>query len=377
MRQRAKQSGWMGIAGLTLAAGLIALPGLSGFSLPASAWAAQPATAETTLKVGDPAPALKVGTWVRGEGIDKLEPGTVYVVEFWATWCGPCKATIPHLTKLAKKHKNAGLKVIGVSIWEQDQSLVAPFVQNMGDKMDYLVATDDLSKGANGESRGTMATTWMDAAGLESIPTAFIVDRAGRVAFIGHPLELDAVLPAVLAGTYDPKAEQAKKVAVTQLQAKAQRAFTARDWDTVLPTLEELAKLTPDRAAQLGTMRFGILLEQKKDVDAAYALASRLADSDLKDDPNALNLIAWAIVDRPGLPKRDLDLALKLAQRAVEVSGEDDSSMLDTLARVHFERGELDKAIEVQTKALAKATSPADRQSAEAALSKYQAAKGK
>ena len=66
--------------------------------------------------------------------------GKNYVVEFWATWCGPCKASIPHLTELQKK--NPSVTFIGVSVWEPDQDKVKPFVEEMGDKMAYRVAID-------------------------------------------------------------------------------------------------------------------------------------------------------------------------------------------------------------------------------------------
>ena len=58
--------------------------------------------AKADLKVGDPAPPLSVSKWVKGTP-NKLTPGKVHVVEFWATWCGPCKATIPHITELSKR----------------------------------------------------------------------------------------------------------------------------------------------------------------------------------------------------------------------------------------------------------------------------------
>jgi len=51
------------------------------------------------------------------KGFDKDK---TYVVEFWATWCGPCKATIPHLTKLQKEHPD--VTFIGVSVFENDTS---------------------------------------------------------------------------------------------------------------------------------------------------------------------------------------------------------------------------------------------------------------
>jgi hypothetical protein len=70
----------------------------------------------------------------------------------------------------------------------------------MGDKMTYRVALDDKST----DKKGHMAKTWMEAAGRDGIPSAFLVDTKGVVAWIGHPMELkEKVIEDVLAGTYD------------------------------------------------------------------------------------------------------------------------------------------------------------------------------
>ena len=92
-----------------------------------------------SLKVGDPAPPLAVGPWIKGEPIPKLEKGRVYVVEFWATWCGPCKANMPHLSRLARKVKGKA-EIIGVNVWERPPTTemdIKAFVAGMGDRMDY------------------------------------------------------------------------------------------------------------------------------------------------------------------------------------------------------------------------------------------------
>ncbi len=152
---------------------------------------------EPTLKVGDPAPKLQTGKWVQGEPVTQFEKGKAYIVEFWATWCGPCRASIPHLNETYQKYKDKGLVVIGQNCWEHDESQVAPFVKQMGNKMTYRVALDDKNKGDD----GAMATTWMAAAGRDGIPSAFLVDKKGKIAWIGHPMELEEkTIEEVLAG---------------------------------------------------------------------------------------------------------------------------------------------------------------------------------
>src|SRR2546425_1106795 len=72
------------------------------------------------LGLGDPAPKLEVKSFVKGEPVKGFEPGKNYVVEFWATWCPPCRTSIPHLTELQKKHPD--VIFIGVSVFERDSS---------------------------------------------------------------------------------------------------------------------------------------------------------------------------------------------------------------------------------------------------------------
>src|SRR5437868_8519116 len=109
---------------IMLAAGLaVAQPAKKKAAAPAAATpaAAQPAAPADkpadkpaiTLKAGDKAPAIKADKWVKGDAVTGFEKGKVYVVEFWATWCGPCKESIPHLTALQKEHKD--VTIIGVA----------------------------------------------------------------------------------------------------------------------------------------------------------------------------------------------------------------------------------------------------------------------
>jgi len=141
-------------------------------------------------KLGDPAYPLTGLTWVKG-GPVMLTPGKVYVVEFWATWCPPCRESIPHLTSLQKKYDD---RVTFVGISSEDPGVVKTFVGKQGDNMDYNVAVDAMGKVGKG---------YMDAFRQGGIPTAFVVDSTGQVIWYGHPLgDLEKVLDRVLAGTY-------------------------------------------------------------------------------------------------------------------------------------------------------------------------------
>src|SRR5690348_12152957 len=70
-----------------------------------------------TLKIGDAAPPFKYSKWIKGSPVTSLTGDQIFVVEFWATWCGPCKMAMPHLTRLQKEYEGK-ITIIGVDIWE-------------------------------------------------------------------------------------------------------------------------------------------------------------------------------------------------------------------------------------------------------------------
>src|SRR3954451_6083131 len=163
---------------------------------------------KVTLHPGDPAPKLYVSKWVKGEPVKEFEKGKVYVVECWASWCGPCRASIPHVTELQSKYKDKGVTVIGMNVWEREPEAAEPFVKEMGDKMGYSVALD-VTDAAHPDPSGAgkTAKAWLPAAGRNGIPCSFIVDKDTKVAWIGHPMAMDRPLEQVVAGTFDPKKE--------------------------------------------------------------------------------------------------------------------------------------------------------------------------
>ena len=135
------------------------------------------------LKVGDKAVDLDIKNWVKN-GPVKLEKGKIYVVEFWATWCPPCRTSIPHLSVLQKKYKNDGVVVVGITFGDKDN--VEKFVKKQKN-MDYSVASD---------MTGKVFKAYMKE--YRTIPKAFVVDKKGIVVWIGQPSDLDDVLVKVI-----------------------------------------------------------------------------------------------------------------------------------------------------------------------------------
>ncbi len=305
-----------------------------------------------TLSVGDDAPAMAVSRFAKGEKLDRLEPDQTYVVEFWATWCGPCIRSIPHLTKLQKDYQGKGVKFIGVSVWERDQANVDPFVAKMGDKMDYTVALDDVPKG----EKGKMATAWMTASGSNGIPTAFIV-KAGKVAWIGHPMSMDAPLDRITSPGFDIAIAASKYREERAIEQKAM-AFAAKLRRAAGPK-EQLAIIDtaiadePGIEAKLGLQKF--LLMQQLDDEKASVYGRKLVEATLADDSESLNQVAWSIVDpdsKVEASKRDVKLAFQAASRANELTKGENGAILDTLAKACFDSGDARKALESQEKAI-------------------------
>ena len=150
-------------------------------------------------ELGAPAPPLQIAEWVKGDAVE-LASGQgkkVYVIEFWATWCPPCRESIPHLTEVQNQYADKGVIVMGIS--DESPAVVKRFIEKMGNDMDYTVAVD--------KDRLT-TTAYLEAFGAPGIPYAFVVDKSGAIVWHGHPMEgLEDVLDGVVTGAFDPAAE--------------------------------------------------------------------------------------------------------------------------------------------------------------------------
>ena len=99
--------------------------------------------------------------------------GKPLLLEFWATWCPPCRKSIPHLNEIHAKFKDRGLMVVGVT--DEPNAVIRKFRKEV--PMDYAVATD-----TGGRLNEKM--------GVSGIPHAFLVNKSGEIVWEGHPGKL-------------------------------------------------------------------------------------------------------------------------------------------------------------------------------------------
>jgi thiol-disulfide isomerase/thioredoxin len=134
---------------------------------------------------GKPMPSLQVTDWMNGEVKPADLKGKVVVVDFYATWCGPCMRAIPHNNEMLKKYADKGLVVIGVCTSKRGQEVFSDNARQHG--ITYPAARD-----ADLKSQAAWAVHYY--------PTYAIIDRKGIIRSIGmQPQNVEAVVQKLLA----------------------------------------------------------------------------------------------------------------------------------------------------------------------------------
>jgi peroxiredoxin len=127
----------------------------------------KPAAAVATFGVGQPAPDFTLASLAGGDISLKDFRGRVVLVDFWATWCGPCRMSMPHFQDLSVTYKD-DLAVIAVSLDQEPLKVVPPYIKTTG--LTFNVTVDPRAV--------EVARAW---GGVRSIPTTYLVDRQGKV----------------------------------------------------------------------------------------------------------------------------------------------------------------------------------------------------
>ncbi len=331
--------------------------------------------APSNLSIGDNAPAISIDHWVKGDPINGFEDGKVYVMEFWATWCGPCVTSMPHLSSLQEEYGD-NVKIIGVSS-EKELETVTGFLQKIN-KKDNKLNSDRMRYTVTVDPDRSTSTSYMKAAGQNGIPTAFIINQDGKVAWIGHPMSMDEPLAAIVDGTWDLaaatsgfKKAQEQKVAMMNFRMELRKAQMNEEWDACIEAIDNFTAKYGGNS-QIAWIKFETLLNGKKDKAAAYTWAKTMA-KDEWDNASSMNSFAWRIVDEFPQENQDLDFALEIALRGCELTNYKNPMILDTLARCYWELGDQYKAIVWQEKAVENAEDDGMGSSIKATLDQYRA----
>lgn len=278
-----------------------------------------PAVAVSKPTIGADAPEFKPTEWVQGEPVTAFEKGKVYIIECWATWCGPCVAQIPHLNGLHKKYADKGLVVIGTNVWDKDKANVEAFLKKKGDAMSYRVAFDD-------QKTGLVTRDWLKAAGVRGIPHAFVV-RDGKIIFAGHPAGLsEKVVEAMLAGTYDTamaaaeqKANEEKSAKIQGIQKEMAALIKEKKYNEALGKTDELEALLGARVKPQMDYQRALITAHVNVTEGVAKMAKIVADN--AKERGAMSQIGRTLLNPPfkgdkGAANLALECATKLRELA-------------------------------------------------------------
>jgi thiol-disulfide isomerase/thioredoxin len=306
---------------------------------------------EGKLKVGDSAPPLAVSTWLHGAPVKGFEPGHVYVVEFWATWCGPCRQIMPHVGDLQDEYREKGVTFIGFTSEANDkEAKVNAFVAKQGAKLGYTFAF-----GSGTETHNA----YMKASGQNGIPCSFVVDKQGRIAYIGHPLFLDFVLPKVLDGTWDPKAGAETLATADKDFDAAYELMTAKN-QSAEDGLQALAKFADKWPALANNVymiqaKLGLLVRGQRFSEAKDLAEKLIAKSVARGDTSGLRSVSTALRDDSAQGHAELTaLVIKASEASYELDPENPDTLLNLL-EVYASAGDQTKVKTIGPKAVSAA----------------------
>ncbi len=328
------------------------------------------ANAEDRLTIGSDAPTLDIEHWVQnGEGkfgkVTTFEKDKVYVVEFWATWCGPCVASMPHIVEMQEKFAKSGVQVISIS--DEPLETVEEFLDREVPRSEDSKTFRELTKSycLTTDPDNSSGESYMRAAGQNGIPCAFLVGKDSKIEWIGHPMELDEPLQAVVDGKWDRekfatefREIQEQETLMQEVQITVGGLIRKKKFAEALEKMDEfIAKVKrSDMKLNLSMMKLNlhqIAQSDSKMIAATFESIFELAG----ENPMMANQVAWTVWEMSDAGQVDskdiLKKALALAKKAGEKQeGNMKAMTLDTVSHLEYALGNVAEALKVQEQAL-------------------------
>ncbi len=305
------------------------------------------------LNIGDAAPEIKYSKLLKGAPVN-INNDKITVLEFWATWCGPCVAVMPHLSELAKKYEKQA-DFIGVNIWEKtggkpyESALpdVERFVTSSKDRMAYNIVMDNNAQ--------DMANTWMKAAGLNGIPSTFII-KNGKIAWIGHPMKINSVIDSIIAGTFDVAAfkteymEKRKKSSTMMSDMKVameelKKLVENKEFEKAFAMVEEAPKKLPVLSYSMKLEKMNILLKHFTETEAIDYVKQVSGETNSTYDAS----FALAMIEKEGLKPDTYSFAISLLNGSNVVKS---SAIYNIMAKGYGKGHDFKNAVAAQEKAV-------------------------
>ena len=254
---------------------------------------------------------------------------------------------MPHMADLQDEYKAAGVTFIGLSTKDPNNTFekVAAFVKKRGPKLGYTFAyAEDKTSDA----------AWMKAAGRNGIPCTFVVGKDGKIAYIGHPMYLDVVLPKVVAGTWsqaDADGMETIEAALSAMSRKLSGADAAAGLKALADFEAEYPKLAGIVYFDAPKLRAMLKLEKYDEVKTTTA--KLIGKAVTRNDSSVLR--SMSVLMRSPAAKGQkplLELSLQAADELLKLNGEADFVALMNASEAHAAAGNEAKATAFAKKAI-------------------------
>ncbi|HUP76981.1 MAG TPA: TlpA disulfide reductase family protein [Pirellula sp.] len=316
------------------------------------------------LVVGSIAPKLNVEHWVQNGGgifpkVTDFKSGRVYVVEFWATTCGPCVQSMPHLAELQTNYTDKGLQIVSIS--SEPVEVVNAFLENeLKDETGKRQKISEVTRSycLTTDPDGSSDADYMQAAHQNGIPCAFIVGKDAKIEWIGHPMGMDDILVSVLEDKWDREKYIAEQQLIEEIQTTVGGLTRRKKFAEAAAAIDGYIAKISDRRIQFGLYKSKIDMQIRSSADI-QDITKSYEDlfASCAEEPLFVQDVAWsayeAYVENRLQSKKIIRTSIAAVEKTLPlVEGATKANLFDTIARLYSGIGDLRPAIQAQTQAV-------------------------